>query len=221
VQTVNDHIEGQDTMKRIAVMTCVLTMAAGALASPPDIPNTPAAVDDLLYARPFTLEKEYKCLWPAERPHATTGMLLVLEIDKALVVPREIAMPILYVGDQPAERINHGHESGHVIVIVAGEVDLTQVPIWFGTPGFPGQVNLSTAKSERVLAEKAGIKPFPQKKVKAALAKGGPHIRAVDQRAMLRDHVAPLILEYCPDEKNLAEDFRVPVLRKAPVKDEN
>jgi len=201
-------------MKPITVIAGVLTVASVALASPPEIPKTPAAVDELVYARPFTLEKGFKFLWCKERPNVTTGTLLVLKVDKALVVPRAIPMPVLYVGDQTAERVNHGHKSGHVIAIVPGESDLTKVPIWFGTPRLPERVDASTAKSERALAEQAGIGPFSEKDVEAALAKGGEPIKTTDKSALLRDQVAELILEYSPDEKHLADGFRVPVITK-------
>ena len=142
----------------------------------------------------------------------------MLKVDKALVVPRAIATPVLYVGDQTAQRINHGHKSGHVIAIVPGEVDLTKDPIWFGTPRLPERVDAAIAKSERALAEKAGITPFPEKEVEAALAKGGEPIKTTDMSALLRDQVAELILEYCPDEKHLADDFRVPVITRGEPK---
>ncbi len=182
--------------------------------TPPPIPATPAAVDKLLYVRTFELDKGEKFYWSKEKPMMTTGTLLVLEVDKNLVVPRAIAMPILYVGNQPAQRINEGHKSGRVIAIVPGEVDLLKEPIWFGTPDLPENVDAHMAKAERALADQAGIKPFNEKKVKAAQAKGGDKIKAADTRALLRDHVAELILEYCPDEKHLADDFRVPVIKR-------
>ncbi len=183
---------------------------------PPAIPATPATVADLVYARPFTLEKGYKFFWSKERPNVTTGTLLVLKVDKALVYPRAIAMPVLYVGNHTAERLNAGHKSGHVIAVVPGEVDLTKQPIWFGSPDLPSRVDTNKAKSERTLATKAKIKPFSKEKVNTALAKGGERLRLEDVTALLRDAVAPLIDEYSPQEKNLADDFRRPVLKKKP-----
>ena len=201
-------------MKPITVILSVLTAASVVLASPPETPKTPAAVEDLVYARQFTLEEGFKYMWCKERPNVTTGTLLVLEVNKALVVPRAIATPVLYVGDQSAERVNAGDKSGHLIVIVPGQVNLTEVPMWFGTPALPERVDADTAKSERLLAENAGIGPFSEEKVKAALAKGGEPIETTDKSALLRDQIAGLILEYCPDEKHLADAFRVPVVTR-------
>ena len=211
-------------MKPIAALAAVLTVTSVVLATPPEMPKTPAAVEDLVYARQFTLEEGFKYFWCKERPNVTTGTLLVLKVDKALVVPRAIAMPVLYVGDKPAQRVNAGHKSGHVVAIVPGEADLTKVAMWFGTPGLPEQIDSATAQSERALAEEAGIGPFPEKKVEAALAKGGEPIKTTDMSALLRDQVAELILEYSPDEKHLADGFRVPVVTrqksKKPAEDE-
>jgi len=191
---------------------CLLAAVSSVLAAPPPIPTTPAAVEDIVYARPFTLEQGYRYIFSKERPWVTEGTLLVLKVNKDFVYPREIAMPVLYVGNQPAERLNRGHESGHVIVIVPGKVDLNRTPIWFGAPNFPHEVDAATANAQRELAENAGIKPFSQERVNAALAEGGKRIRAADQRTLLRDVVSELILRYSPQEKQLASDYRVPVV---------
>jgi len=222
-------------MKTIAFAVCILTAASMTAApllvadepqspppngrltetdKPPVIPPTPAAVTDLAYARSFTLEKSFKFIWCRETQHISTGMLLVVKVDKALVFPRAVAMPVLYVGDRTAQRINSGHKSGWVIAIVPGEVDLTQQPIWFGTPDLPSRVDANKAISERTLALEAGIRPFSKEKVKAAQAEGGERLALTDMSTMLRDQVSELILKYCPDEKHLADEFRVPVIAK-------
>jgi hypothetical protein len=196
----------------IASLTLLLVAASVYAAEPPPIPPTPAAVADIVYARPFTLEQGYKYIWSKERPWVTEGTLVVLKVDKALVYPREIAMPVLYVGNLPAERLNRGHESGYVIAIVPGQVDLRQTPIWFGAPNFPHQVDAAAANAQRELADQAGLKPFSPERISAALAEGGPRTNAADQRALLRDVVSELILKYSPQEKQLAKEFRVPTV---------
>ena len=234
-----EAIERIDTMKAIPFAVCILAAASVATAplvmadepptpakkgkltesdKPPAIPATPAAVADLVYARTFTLEKGFKFFWCKEKPNVTTGALLVLKVDKALVIPRAMPMPVLYVGDRTAQPINSGHKSGWVIAIVPGKVDLTRQPIWFGTPDLPSRVDAKKAKSERALADKAGIKPFSKEKVKAAQAKGGEQLTLTDMSALLRGVVASLIEEYSPDEKNLADDFRRPVIKRPKLK---
>jgi hypothetical protein len=207
-------------MRTTASCLCVsllVLVVAGYAEPPPEIPATPAAVKSILYARPFALRDGFAYHWCKERPNVKEGMLLVLEVDPALVVPRAIATPVLYVGDQVAERVNAGDKCGRVIALVPGHVDLAQSPIWFGRPGLPDQVDSARIKQERGLADAAGIKPLPEKSVAEARAKGGSTVKAVDKSALLRGPIAELIIEYCPEEKHLADDFRVPVVQKRPA----
>ena len=201
-------------MRAIILSVCMFGVAACAIAGGlPAIPSTPAAVDDLVYARPFTLSNGYKYDWSKERPTVTTGTLLVLKVNPDLVVPRQTAEPVLYVGNQTAQRLNHGHESGHVIAIVPGEVDLAQSPIWFGGPELPERVDANMAQAERSLADAANITPFAAEKVQAAAAKGGERLEVFDLYTLLRDHIAELVLEYSPQETHLAETWRLPVAK--------
>ena len=144
-------------MKMIIAFLCTAAVASIALAGAPAIPDVPAAVDDVIYARSFALENGYEFNWSNERPLVTTGTILVLKVNPDLVVPRQTAEPVLYVGNQTAQRVNFGNESGHVIAIVPGEVDLATSPIWFGTPELPEQVDAATVKAERAQADAAGI----------------------------------------------------------------
>jgi hypothetical protein len=201
-------------MKAITLSFCLLALTVSTLAETPPMPKTPAAVDDIVYARPFSLEKGFKFFWRKERPEVTEGLILVLKADKALLVPRAAMMPVLYVGDQTAQRVNHGHESGYFIVLVPGQPDLTKAPIWFGTPNLHDQVDASTIEAERKKADEAGIQPLPTKKVQAALARGGEPLDAENLGQVLHGEVADLILKYSPQEKHIAEGFRVPVVQR-------
>ncbi len=201
-------------MKSLTMIAGLCVVASVVTASPPQIPDTPAVVDELVYARAFAVEEGFKFLWRKERPNVEQGMLLVLKVDKALAVPRAAPMPVLYVGEHTVQRINNGDQSGYLVVVVPGQVDLVKTPIWFGTPDLPERVDSAKVQAERALADEAGIKPFSEKQVQAALAKGGEQVEAADMSALLRDQVAELILEYCPDEKHLAEGFRLPVLTR-------
>lgn len=203
-------------MKSIFLLAGTLSVALVAVAGPPAIPATPAAVEDVVYVRPFTLENGFRFDWSKERPLVTTGTLLVLKVDKDLVIPRQAAEPVLYVGDGTAQRVNHGNESGHVIAIVPGDVDWSKAAIWFGTPELPERVDAAIVKTERALADKAGIKPFSTEQINAAAAKGGERLNVADLDALLRGQVAELILEYSPQEKHLADAFRVPITKRAP-----
>lgn len=216
-------------MKVITLSVCTLAVASIVMAEPPAtpvattpavsdkppaIPATPAAVDGVVYARSFTLEKGYRFTWSKEKPLLMSGTLLVLQVDPALVFPRQEAEPVLYVGDQTAERVNHGQKSGHVIAIVPGDIDLEKTPIWFGTPQFPERVDANMARAERALADEAKIEPFSAEQVQAAKAQGEERANVADVETLLRDHVAPLILRYSPDEKPLADAFKVPITKR-------
>ena len=197
----------------IAFVSAIVICAAAFADAPPPIPNTPASVTDIVYARPFTLDQGYRDIRSKERPWVTAGTLLVLKVDPALVFPREISMPVLYAGDRPVERINRGNESGYLIVVASGPFDLRNDPVWFGAPDFPHNVDTATAQAQRTLAENAGVQPFPQKRVQAALTTGGQPLKKADMTALLRDEIADLILKYSPQEKQLADGFRIPPLR--------
>lgn len=202
-------------MTAAIVNVCLLAVVSSALASPPALPATPAPVDEVIYLRPFTLQDVFRfgaCQEPFE---ITSGTILVLRVNPALVIPRAAAQPVLYVGNVAAMRLNHGHESGRVIAVVPGTVDLTKDPIWFGTPDLPGHADSATVQAERIKADQAGIKPVSAEKAQAARMAGGERVSAVDMGALLRDTLAPLVEQYSPQEKALADSWRLPVV-KAP-----
>src|SRR5262249_10013944 len=82
------------------------------------VPSTPAPVKDILYLRPFTLKTPYRNDWSKERGMVSTGVLVVLEVDPALVIPRNDLEPVLYAGNVVVQRLNHGDQSGRVIGII-------------------------------------------------------------------------------------------------------
>ncbi len=180
----------------------------------PAIPATPAAVDHIVYARKFTLEKGFEFGWCKEHPNVTTGYLLVLQVNPDLVFARARAEPVLYVGSQSAQRLNNGYKSGHVIAIAPGDVDLEKALIWFGTPGLPGSVDVETANAELALAKNAGIRPFSTTEVKAALARGSKELKGAHVVDVLRA-AADLIRQYSPAEKDQAKTL-VPAPKLAP-----
>ena len=201
-------------MKAFRLSICLLIVAIHAMASEsPPVPTTPAAVSDLVYARPFTLAEGYQYDWSADRPIVRSGTLVVLKVDPDLVLPRNSAEPVLYAGNQPLQRLNQGHESGYVIAIIPGEIDLTQTPIWFGRPELPERISAQTVQSERALAEAADIQPFAAETVQNVSQE---RLQAADLFSLLRDHVANLVLEYSPQERDLAETWRLPVATAAP-----
>ena len=226
-------MKGQNIMKIVILAVCVLAVAsvlmvnaeppaatpppAAPAAEPvPRIPPTPAAVDGLVQACKFTLQEGYKHLWSKDQPMVTSGYLLVIEVDPKLVFARQVAEPVLYVGNQTAERLNIGYESGHVIAIVPGEVDLKKAMIWFGTPELPERVDANMVKAESALANAAKIAPFSVKVVETSLKMGGAELKVTNKDELLR-RAAELIMQYSPQESQLAESLTpTPPAKPAP-----
>jgi hypothetical protein len=168
----------------------------------------PAPVLDVLEIQPFRLKEGFDYDWLKSRPFVSDGLLVVLRVDPSLVVPRDTAERVLYAGDRTVQRLNRGHVSGFVIGIIPGDLDLTAEPIWFGRPQLPGRVTPEVIQQERTLADSVGIKPFSAEKIEAARRDG---VEAEDLAALLRGPGADLVLKYAPDEKDLAESWRLPV----------
>jgi hypothetical protein len=200
---------------RTAILAAVaaLLLTTGILqAKPPPLPPTPAPIQEVVYARPFTLAQGYEFTWRKEKPTVTEGYLLVLKVDPALVYPRQTAEPVLYVGDTTAERVNVGYTSGHLLVIVPGkraDFDLKKTLIWFGTPELPERCTAKTIAEERAKAEKAGIKPPAAATIDAAREKGGAGLAVKDVYELQRQ-LAPLIKQYAPDETERADNLLTP-----------
>ncbi len=181
----------------------------------PAIPATPAAVDGIVYARRFTLKEGYKFGWCKERQMVTSGYLLVLKVNPDLVFPRQLAEPVLYVGNQTAQRLNIGYKSGHVVAIAPGDTDLNKALIWFGTPELPERVDKNQATAEQVLAKNAGFAPFASKDLQTALGRGNEALEASTVVDVLRV-AADLIRQYSPAEEELAKAI-VPAPKPVPT----
>ena len=185
--------------------------AAVVVAAPPQIPATPAAVQDIVFAQPFTLDQGEVSTWRADRPMVTSGYIIVLKVNPDLVYPRQTAEPVLYVGDTTAERLNVGYRSGHVVAVVGGPIsgeqamDLSKVKIWFGTPELPERVDAARIAQESALADAAGIKPFSADKIQGLLDQNETLSEA--NKAGILDEVASLIRRFSPQEEELAVSY--------------
>lgn len=185
-------------------LTLLLLLGVEAQAAPPPVPKTPAGVEQLVYAAPFTLRQAYPSDWRAERPLVSSGYLVVLKVQPDLVYPRQVAEPVLYVGDQTAERLNVGYRSGHVVAIVPGKVDLARSPIWFGRPALPEQVDAATIREERTRAAAAGIKPVTGGNVARAVR----NPLALESKTDLLQEAGNLVEQYAPDEVEQARALK-------------
>lgn len=195
------------------LFTCLGALWFLALAVPvgyaQKVPAVPVAAIDVLEIQPFRLAEAYQYDWLQDRPLVSDGLLVVLRVDPKQVVPRNAAEPVLYAGDRTVQRLNQGDRSGYVIGIIPGDVDLATEPIWFGRPQLPERVTPEVIKEERNLADSAGIKAFGSDKVKSVLR---DVLDAEDLAALLRGPAAELVLNYSPDEKGLAETWRLPAI---------
>lgn len=198
-----------------------LALAAGAVAvsttAPvPSAPPAPAvaapdAVWDVLVARPFRLDEPYTHWWRSERPQVSAGHLLVLAVDPARFVPRETAEPVLMVGDQTAERINHGAGDGALVVLVPDTRvedgwptrDLATTPIFLADPELPERVDGDWLAGQ--LASTTAI-PFDAGRLQRAT---GPSLDLRD-RGELERVAAELILAYAPSEADRANGLLIP-----------
>ncbi|MDP6518267.1 MAG: hypothetical protein QF724_07435 [Planctomycetota bacterium] len=212
----------------VAIFACViLAAAAGAAlvrgarpgpAPPLAAPETP--VNGVLYARHFTLAQPYPHTWRAERPLVSSGYLVVLDIEREYLVPRQGLEPVLILGEQTVERINNGDGSGHLVAIVPDahllrdadrveQRDLAERRSFFATPALPEEVDGAwiAAQVERA----ASLAPLGAS-AREALAAGTSPVQLED-RVALEHLAAELIMRYAPDESEQAAGMLVPLLR--------
>lgn len=208
------------TFRSALPVLLLLLLAAGvaafvrsAPADPPPLPAvTPVGDVTLLHAQPFTLDVPFTHVWRKEQPQFSAGWVLVLSVDPELVHPRQSAEPILYVGDQTAERVNFGAESGHVVAIVPSAIDaagnpsfdLSKAPMYFGAPGLPEQVDAAHIATELNAARTRGI-AAPSRAVIKATAQ--PTVRFHDDYE-LHLFCSDLIEHYSPQEVDLVSGLR-------------
>ncbi len=186
----------------------------------PTLPSEARGVRGVLFAQPYVLDEGYVHSWRAERPLTDAGFLLVLEVEEAFTVPRNTEESVLYVGEEVAERINWGAGSGRVIALVPAPLDAEGAPaldlesalIFYGNPGLPERVDAALVQAELAAARAAGVKALSAAGVLSALEAGGGQERFTDRTALER-HAAQLLLEYSPNEVELAESLLAPLLR--------
>ncbi|HUD41723.1 MAG TPA: hypothetical protein VMR06_06950 [Dokdonella sp.] len=202
---------GAGALQRLlAIALLSLPPLAAAADAPPRVQDivTPAAVADVVHIQPFTLQEGYVFDWRQERPRVTSGTLAVFKVAPALVYPRDAAEPVLYAGSQTAQRLNHGYESGFVVALIPGDVNLAREPVWFGAADLPEWVNADTISSERAKAQQAGIAPFDESTVRSVTH---DRLQSHDLASLLRDHVAEVVIRYAPQERALADTWRLPI----------
>ena len=196
-----------------AGLTCAVLAADDGYVSVPAIPSdTGEAVQNVLYARTVHMESPYTYYWCAEQPKITTCTLLVLEVDPDFARPRQVGVPVLYVGDTPVELTNTGYVSGRMIVFVPGEVDLTRTPIYFGSTELPERVDANRGALEQAAAEEMGIAPFSPEVIATARETGGEDLHVGDANYLYLE-CANLIRTYAIDEVEMADIYELYFVR--------
>jgi len=180
----------------------------------PPLPASPhAASVTLLRARPFTLDAPTVHRYRAEQPQVRAGVMLVLAVaDRDLLVARQSAEPVLYVGAETAARVNHGAGSGRVVAWVPAGVDadgrvaldLTAVPIFFGDAELPERIDAAAAAAQLRAARAAGARAPTPEVVAAALE---PQVRFADEAQLLL-FASDLVEQWAPDEADLVAGLR-------------
>jgi len=168
----------------------------------------PRPAIDIERIQPFRLEQSFKYAWRRDRPDVRSGLLVVFKVDPDLLTPRNALAPVLYAGNQTVQRLNHGHQSGFVIGIIPEEIDLSKEPIWFGAPALPGHIDAKMIVRERTKAERSGVLALKSTDIQSRTQ---DPIVASDLTVLLREQAANLLLEFSPQEKRLADSWRLPV----------
>jgi hypothetical protein len=167
----------------------------------------PQSIIDIAHIQPFRLEQSYPYDWQREHPEVRSGLLVVFKVDPDLVTPKNALEPVLYAGNHTVQRLNQGHESGYVIGIIPGQIDLSKEPVWFGGPDLPERIDSEMISKERAKAERSGIAALKSTDIQVLTKEP---IVAPDLTSLLREHASNLVLEFSPQEKRLADSWRLP-----------
>jgi hypothetical protein len=182
------------------------------------LPTSPASAPvELVFAQPFVIDTPYTHTWRAEAPDVSSGWILVLRANAALLARRQTAEPVLYVEDETAERVNDG-ASGNLVVLVPSPLDASgrpvldpaQAHVWFGLPDLPERVDAARIASELALAIQKGVGLVPRVALNTQAQLGTLYAAGRDE---LEAYLADLIELYSPTESDLVAGLRVAPIR--------
>ncbi len=177
---------------------------------PPPLPKDPFSRPvTLVESWPFAVAEPYAHTWQSEQPQVSRGVMLVLAADREMLHPRQGLEPVLYVGGRTAERVNTGELSGYLVVLVPGDVDLADSPIFFGTPALPEQVDAGRIAAELASARRKGVRPPDA----AMVAKAARRAIEVKDQHELYLEAAMIIERVSPNESDLVNGLRAPLVK--------
>lgn len=217
---MTDSLSSRRAPKWFAFLAAVAAMATVvALAVTREQPNASAPATapllepprqlELVHAERWTTAQPFHHLWRAERPLVASGWLLVLAGDPAQMVVRQTREPVLYVGDEIAERVNTGEESGKLVVLVPGDFWLEDAPIFYGRPELPEVIRQPWIDRELAGAIAAGAKAPTAEHAASVTAEA----RAFANDFELRQRAIDLVELHSPTEKDLIAGWRVPLVK--------
>lgn len=164
----------------------------------------------LVHAERWQVEQPFRHVWRADQPLVNRGWLLVLAGDPASMIPRQTKEPVLYVGNETADRVNTGRDSGRLVVLVPGDFWLEDAPIFFGDEALPEELHQPQIDAQLAAARAAGV-VAPTAEAAAQVTTAGSQTFATDFE--LRRHAIDLVEQYSPGEKDLIAGWRVPLVK--------
>lgn len=206
-------MKNRTTWIALTAVGCVLG-ALGINGSEPSAPKGPEPLPRgvegrLLHAQRFTLAVPATHYWRREQPRYSSGWLAVIQADPIRLRVSQGPMPILFVGNQTADRVNFGEQSGCVVCIIPGDFDLAQAPIYFGAPGIPESIGAQQIARERTAAHARDIRVTGNEAMLKVVA---DDLRFQDEEE-LRQAATDLIERFSPQERDLIQGMRVPLIR--------
>ena len=163
----------------------------------------------LVHAQRFRVQRPFQHVWRADKPMVNTGWLLVLAGDAEKLQPRQWKEPVLYVGEQTADRMNFG-ASGKLVVIVPGDFRLQDAPIFFGPEALPEELHARDIRAALANAKAAGAKAPNQATIAQATVDG---VLTFESDYELRLRAIDLVEEHSPQETDLISGWRAPLVK--------
>jgi len=182
----------------LALATCLV------IAQEPTAPPSATPPIALFHVEPFTLQTGYRHEWRKERPEVREGLIAVIQVEPALLYPRQSCQPILHVGDETPERINVGYPSGIAVLIIPGILDLTSCPLWFSTDSLPEQLTAEAIAQRRIAQPVEALRWFSPASIRAAGDPDQPVRVFINQDALYR-YIGEIVERYVPDEPHLVK----------------
>ncbi|MCP3982041.1 MAG: hypothetical protein GY716_22275 [bacterium] len=192
-----------NVQQRFAALLVCCAVTAAAAEELPRVPELPAAIERLVWARPFVVEDGYR---PGAdgRSLFSHGTFAVVRVDSALLLPVQSNQAKLFSSAGPAHRMNLGYPGTHLVLLIPGAVDPASTRLWLDAVE---RLDAAGVLASRRRAQRRGLGGVAEAEVRSALAAGGEPL-VVEDTAELLKRVASLVERYSPHEKRLIRSLR-------------